>query len=254
MKRITSIVSAAALLIANAAFLSSCEDSPLTAGTDATIILIAQPETVFLDPANNINSATTRLIATVLSAEGVPQSGITVNFFNEAGTLASGSSGINTNSSGAAIDTLTVTGNDPDTFDVRAVSGALSESITITKSTGIACNSNSAPTARIAGAATQQLLGPVGPKAFSVDGSLSDDQETLIDKYIFTCGNGVAPVPGGGDTAQVTCTFDIQATPRTYTVSLQVRDQGNGVQTGGSYECAKTSTAATIQVVVTATQ
>lgn len=254
MKRTTSIMATAALLVTGAAFLSSCEDSPLTAGTDASIILIAQPETVFLDPPNNINTATTKLIATVLSAEGVPQSGITVNFFNEAGTLASGSSGIDTNSSGAAIDTLTVGVNDPDTFDVTAISGAISESITITKATGIACNSNSAPTARIGGAATQQLLGPVGPKDFAVDGSLSDDQETLIDKYIFTCGNGVSPVPGDGSAPQVTCKYDIQATPRTYTLSLQVRDQGNGIQTGGSYECAKTSTAATIQVVVTATQ
>jgi hypothetical protein len=254
MKKLTWIVPAAALLLASTAFLSSCEDSPLTAGTDATIVLIAQPETVFLDPANDINSATTKIIATVLSAEGVPQSGVTVNFFNEAGTLASGSSGVTTNSSGAAIDTLTVTVNDPDTFDVTAMSGAVSESITITKATGIACNSNSAPTARIAGAATQQLLGPVGPKAFFVDGALSSDQETLIDSYIWNCGNGVAPVPGGGDDPQVSCTYDIQATPRTYTLSLQVRDQGNGIQTGGSYECAKTSTAATIQVVVTATQ
>ena len=254
MKRITSIVSAAALLVTGGALLSSCEDSPLTAGTDATIILIAQPETVFLDPPNNVNSATTKLIATVLNAEGVPQSGITVNFFNEAGTLASGSSGVTTNSSGAAIDTLTVGVNDPDSFDVTAISGALSESITITKATGIACNSNSAPTARIAGAATQQLLGPVGPKAFAVDGALSDDQETLIDAYIFNCGNGTAPVPGGGNDPQVMCTYDIQATPRTYTLSLQVRDKGNGIETGGSYECAKTSTAATIQVVVTATQ
>jgi hypothetical protein len=254
MKRIISIVAVTALLVGSAAFLSSCEDSPLTAGTDATIILIAQPETVFLDPPNGITTATTKIIATVLSAEGVPQSGITVNFFNEAGTLASGSSGVTTNSSGAAIDTLTVGVNDPDTFEVTAISGAISESITITKATGIACNSNSAPTARIAGAGTQQLLGPVGPKAFSVDGSLSDDQETLIDSYIFTCGNGVSPEPGDGSAPQVTCTYDIQATPRTYTLSLQVRDQGNGIQTGGSYECAKTSTAATIQVTVTATQ
>ena len=48
MKRITSIVSAAALLVANAAFLSSCEDSPLTAGKDYTMVVIAQPQTVNL--------------------------------------------------------------------------------------------------------------------------------------------------------------------------------------------------------------
>jgi hypothetical protein len=362
----------AALVLAGGAFLSSCEDSPLTAGADYTMTLIAQPQAVLVNPAAGIDSGTSTLIATVLNADSVPQSGITVFFSNEGGTLASGANGVKTNGSGVAIDTLTVTADDPATFDVTATSASLTESVTITRTTvatnhppvagiiaspdgqqavgeqvifdgsgssdpdeddiitmykwiitstngdagepnpivaegpgvsgisfpsdlrdafenvqnlnvtlmvtddpaapetfadggvvayrsqttipyqivAVSCDANDAPTAVIAGGSTQQVFGGSGStQSFQLDGSLSTDPETPIETYTWNCGNGSLPLEGAGP-GKAICRYFVDGVPRTYTATLVVTDRGTGTLSGGQYECAKSSTAATVQVVV----
>ena len=364
---------AAAALAAAAIVLPGCEDSPLSAGKDFKITVIAQPGSVVVNPADNINEGTSSILATVLNADSVPQQGITVYFSSTGGTLASGTHGVKTNGAGIATDVLTVTANDPATITVTASSASVSESTTVTKTTvaenrppsalivaapqnqqsagnavvfdgsgssdpdtgqfitcykwvitstnpdtgkanpivaegpgvsGISipnesltafqnaqdltvtllvtddptataiCDknsltqvafraqqtinytitgcSNTAPTAVIAGGATQQIFGGAGTIAsFNADGSLSTDAETPIETYTWNCGNGSNP-QAGVTPSRAVCSYLVDGVARTYTVTLVVTDRGNGVinpQTG-QYQCAKQSTAASIQLTV----
>src|SRR5512137_1205248 len=102
-----------AVLIVAAAFSLGCEDSPLSAGKDYTMTLIAQPQSVVINPAAGINTAQASIVATILNKDSVPQQGITVYFSNKGGKLNSGVNGVKTNSGGVASDILTVTANDP---------------------------------------------------------------------------------------------------------------------------------------------
>ena len=368
---------AAAALAAAAIVLPGCEDSPLSAGKDFKITVIAQPGSVVIDPTQNIDQGTSTILATVLNADSVPQQGITVYFSSTGGTLAAGTHGVKTNGAGIATDLLTVTSNDPASITVTASSASISETTTVTKTTvagnrppsalivaspqngqsagnavvfdgsgssdpdqgqfitmykwvitstnpdtagpggaakpnpiiaegpgvsgvsipndtmtafrnaqdltvtllvtddptapaAFAANepvayraqqtinyaitgcSNTAPTAVIAGGATQQIFGGAGTiAAFNADGSLSSDAETPIETYTWNCGNGSSP-QAGTTPSRAVCSYLVDGVARTYTVTLVVTDRGNGVinpQTG-QYQCAKQSTAASIQLTV----
>jgi hypothetical protein len=179
MLRISRLSIAGAVLLASAAFLSGCEDSPLSAGKDYTMTLIAQPQTVVVNPAAGIDSAQATILATVLNADSVPQQGITVYFSNKGGTLNSGVNGVKTNSAGVASDILTVTSDDPAEIDVTATSAALTETIKITKSTVAV---NRPPVAVIAPVpADEQAKGQ--PVIFDGSGSSDPDTTDAITMY-----------------------------------------------------------------------
>jgi hypothetical protein len=158
---------------------TGCEDTPLTAGADYTISVIAQPGTVVINPAQGIDTAQATILATVLDAESVPQQGITVFFTSEGGSLTSGANGVKTNASGIAIDVLTVTADDPDEVVVTAISASLTDAVTVTKNS---VTGNLPPTAAI-------VASPSGSQASGkqviFDGSASSDpdEDDFITMY-----------------------------------------------------------------------
>jgi hypothetical protein len=107
------------------------------------------------------------------------------------------------------------------------------------------CSDNTAPTAVIAGAATQTRTGAVASTVhFVLDGSLSTDTQNAIQTYTWNCGNGVAPVGTG---ASVTCDYVVETTNHTYTATLVVKDQGFGLP---GLECQQSSAPASVQVTI----
>jgi len=180
MRRIMHISIAGAALLAPVVFLSGCENTPLSAGKDYTMTIIAQPQTVVVNPDVGIDSAQSTILATVLNADSVPQHGITVYFSNKGGgSLTSGANGVKTDSAGIARDTLTVTVDDPAAIDVIATSASLSQTITVTKST---VGGNSPPTADIS--ATPLTAQAVGQTViFDGSGSSDPDAGDLITMY-----------------------------------------------------------------------
>jgi len=161
----------AAFLVA-LAIASGCEDSPVTAGKDFTMGLVATPSTVVIDPPHGISSAETTIVATVLNVGGAPQSGLTVYFSNTSGVLASGTGGVMTNGNGIASDVLTVRSQDTAEITVTASSGSLTQTVKVTKTTAAV---NRPPVAVIvATPAAQQTKN----KTVVFDGSSTSDPDT----------------------------------------------------------------------------
>jgi hypothetical protein len=355
---------AGALTVVAGLMLIGCEDTPVTPGDGWTIDVVAQPSVVTIDPDSG--EATSTLIATVANDTGIPQSGVSVIFSNAGGTLSSGASGVETDGAGRATTTLTVGESDPDSIVVTVSSGALTDTVTVTKSTaavnhpptavihatpaseqavgqtvvfdgtsstdpddgdiitmyrwritstnpdtgvgnprtlegpglasvgipssgvpaftnvqdltvelsvtddptaptkfalgrpfsyrasttipykivGASCSSNAKPVAVIAGPETQVRNANGAPTvSIILDGSLSTDAEGPIAAYIWTCGNGAAPVNSTDPTT--TCTYSAGTIARSFTASLQVKDQGiNGGQ------CVQLSTIDTVTITV----
>jgi len=106
----------------------------------------------------------------------------------------------------------------------------------------IECN-NPPPTAVIAGTDPLLLAGtPTTQTSVVLDGSLSFDGETAIERYVWTCGNDFTPQPVAvGDNSRVICRYRLG----TYTATLDVADQGTGDPnpSTGTYECQKFDTA-----------
>lgn len=161
-----------AAALAAVALLTGCEDSPLTAGKDYTMTLVAKPGAVVIDPASGIDSAQASIVATILNANGVPQQNITVVFSNKGGTLASGKSGVKTDSGGIASDTLTVTANDPAESEVTATSASLTQTIKVTRTT---VPVNRPP---VAGIAASPQTEQAADKQVIFDGTGSTDPDT----------------------------------------------------------------------------
>jgi hypothetical protein len=158
---------AAGMTLTTAALLIGCEDTPLTPGEGWTMDVVAQPSVVTLEAGE----ATATLIATVANDTGVPQSGVSVIFSNAGGELASGSAGVETDGAGRAVDTLTIRDADPDSIEVTASSGALTDTVTVAKSTSTVDNP---PVADItATPPTEQVSG----QTVVFDGSGSDDPD-----------------------------------------------------------------------------
>lgn len=166
MLRWTRALGAAAVLAA-AALLIGCEDTPLTPGEGWTLTIVAQPSVVTLENGE----ATSTLVVTVANDTGVPQSGISVIFSNAGGELSPENGSVETDGAGRATATLTVRQADPESIDVVASSGALSDTVTVTKSDA---PENEAPTAVItAFPLTEQVQG----QTVVFDGSGSSDPE-----------------------------------------------------------------------------
>src|SRR5262245_51961913 len=87
---------------------TGCGDSPVTAGKDYQMYLVALPPTVHVDPDDPTAPMTSRIVATIVSDTGVPKQGLLVFFTAEGGELASGNQPVKTDSNGNAFDTLTV--------------------------------------------------------------------------------------------------------------------------------------------------
>ena len=157
----------AATVLAAAALLIGCEDTPLTPKDDWTLTIVAQPSVVTLESGE----ATSTIVATVANDTGVPQSGVSVIFSNAGGVLDPENGVVETDGAGRATATLTVRQADPDSIDVVASSGALSDSVTVTKSDA---PENAPPTAVItAFPVNEQIHGEL----VTFDGSGSSDPE-----------------------------------------------------------------------------
>ncbi|HEX4823129.1 MAG TPA: hypothetical protein VFV19_02335 [Candidatus Polarisedimenticolaceae bacterium] len=170
---------AAAALAAAAIVLPGCENSPLSAGKDFKITLIAQPGAVVIDPANNINEGTSTLLATVLDGNSVPQQGITVYFSANGGSLSSGAHGVKTSGAGIATDVLTVGANDPASITVTATSASISGTATVTK-TAVAGNR---PPSVLIVASPQNTQASGGAVVFDGSGSSDPDTGQFITMY-----------------------------------------------------------------------
>lgn len=113
----------------------------------------------------------------------------------------------------------------------------------------VLCN-NPPPTAVISGPPIITATGsPSTLTSVTLNGTLSSDGETPIDRYVWNCGNEFAPTPvQPGDNSVVICRYRLG----TYTATLNVTDQGTGqINPGtGTFECQKTSDAASVSVVV----
>lgn len=171
-----------------AALLAGCTNSPLSAGKDFTMTLLAQPQAVVINPAVGINTAQSTILATVLNADSVPQSGLTVYFSTKGGSLTSGKNGVKTNAAGIASDVLTIAAADPPECDVTAASASITATVKITKTTVAV---NHPPTAAVAASPhDEQASG----KQVIFDGSGSTDPDTgdsiTMYKWVITSTNG----------------------------------------------------------------
>jgi len=234
-----------AVFLAALAIASGCEDSPLTAGKDFKMFLLANPSSVQVDPDHPSVPLTSTIVATIVNATGVPQKGIVVFFGSTpGGELASNTHPVPTDSNGNAYDTLTVDPNGPVEVSVTATSTALTQSVKVTRTGGV-CSTNTAPTARIVPSATQTF--PAGAVDSTHDtgmlsGLTSSDTQNGIQNYTWTCFDGDVPVLGPA----VTCTYTYESSAKTYTIKLVVTDQG----LTGHPECARSSAPATVTVNV----
>jgi hypothetical protein len=227
----------AAAFLAALALATGCEDTPLFAGKDFKMTLVAE----------NQDAVTWDVVATVVNDANEPQPGITVAFSSSSGgTLLHGSSGVSTHSDGRAIDVLTVQEGAPASITVTATSAALTKTVTITTSAGGVCNINSPPDAAILPSGTQTL--PDGVMGAShdlvLDGTTSFDLQTPSENlhYLWDCqgSNSLKTTP------TATCTYTNGSVEGHFTVTLTVTDDG---LVDHESECALTDSAS-IDVIV----
>ncbi len=127
----------------------------------------------------------------------------------------------------------------------------------------VLCSENSAPTATIAGPETVVVSGAPGQfvqGGVNLDGRLSQDQDTGLAAFAWSCGSEFAPT----DTAvnpdlpfsQVRCDYKVEGVIKTYTVTLAVKDKGTGLidPTTGTFPCQKVSEQDTVMVQVSPLQ
>ncbi len=131
MNRFITSSAAALLLLVLMVASVGCEDSVLTAPTDATIVMAANPGTVVIDPNLGETEGTTTIVAQVFDSSGNPLSGVAVLFSTTGGSLASAGTTVQTNDSGIATDTLTVTTNSPQESIVSAQSSSVSQGVSV---------------------------------------------------------------------------------------------------------------------------
>jgi len=224
-----------AAFLAVLAIASGCEDSPMTAGKDFKMILIANPSSVRIDPVND-PTPTSTLVATIVNATGAPQKGFLVFFSSNGGELASDTQGIATDSNGNAYDTLTVSAQDPAEISVTATSTTLTQTVKVAKTVFDACAANAAPTAAFT-ASTPAPGNPDDTRQVSLNSTSSDTSPGVIQTYVWDCGNGL---PGVGDQT-ATCDYVVGAVTRSYTITLTVTDNGFGGP-GPTYTCQKSTT------------
>jgi hypothetical protein len=120
--------------LAALALATGCEDSTV-AGKDSTMVLVASPSTVQVDPAADPPTDTTTIVATILSVTGFPAKGIKVFFGATGGVLDPENVGVITNSDGLAAVQLTVGADDPAEITVTATSASLTKTVVVKKTT-----------------------------------------------------------------------------------------------------------------------
>ncbi len=99
---------------------------------------------------------------------------------------------------------------------------------------------NTRPTAVIAGPDTITQTGSASTlTSITLDGTLSSDPETAIDRWVWNCGNGLAPTEVAPDGSIVICRYR----PGDYVATLEVVDRGTGVinPSTGTFFCQKFS-------------
>jgi hypothetical protein len=217
------------------AIASGCEDSPVTAGKDDQMFVVALPPTVHVDPDDPTAPMESTIVATVVNATGTPKSGLLVFFSSSGGELASSTQPVETDSNGNAYDTLTMLPGGPGDVTVTATSTSLTETATVTNG---ACEANVPPTASFT--VGDQTSNADGTKSVEVTSTSTDVAPTppgAIKSYDWDCGNA-SPV---GTTAIETCTYRPGTASTVYTIRLTVRDNGLG-GSGPTYACQKSGT------------
>ena len=225
-----------AVFLAALAIASGCEDSPVTAGKDFKLILLANPTTVRVNPSNPGTPPTSALVATIVSDKGVPQKGFVVFFTSNGGDLASNTQGVTTDTDGNARDTLTVGAQDPAEISVTATSTTLTQTVKVTKTTVDPCAANAAPTAAFT-ASTPAAGSPGDARPVNLSSTSSDASPGVIKTYAWDCGNGMQ----GGSASTATCNYVVGTDTKIYTITLTVTDDGLG-GAGPTYTCQKSST------------
>lgn len=245
--RISFAVALAAAAIVGSLFALSCTDADLTAPTDGTIVLRANPSTIVIDPNNLVEDppgsgtfvpqtqGSSTLVAQVFDSTGQPLQNIAVLFSTAAGTLGSGGQGgsqassVKTDSSGIAQDTLTIRNTDPNDIEVSATSSSISTKITVKKS--LVSQNRDPSAAIITSPREKQAVG----KPVIFDGTASvdpDDDPITMYRWSITSDN---PDPGrpspfvveGPSDSALELTFQ---NVQNLVVNLRVTDEPNAAQ------------------------
>lgn len=176
---------ATATILLVALVLTGCEDSGVTAPSDAQIIVSANPGTVVIDTEAGETEGRTTITAQLFDAEGFPLTGVAVTFTADGGTLASAPdpgdppSAIETDDNGIAVDVLTLALGDDAPVQVTARSGTLTGIISVDK---VIDSGNIEPEAIIVAEPTNPNQQQVGlPVVF--DGRDSSDPDGQITCY-----------------------------------------------------------------------
>lgn len=236
-----------AIFLAALALATGCEDTPLLAGKDFKMTLVAEVNT---DP--DLTEPTWNIIASVVNEANVAQSGITVFFSSTTGgVLAHGSAGVSTHSDGRAVETLTLAPDAPASITVTASSAALTKTVNVTTTGAGTCDINTPPTAVINPSSIPTLPGKTGTETTvptpNLSGATSHDHQTAVENlsYSWDC-------DGGNSTSttedHIICVYTYQTEQQQHTITLTVTDDGLQDETG----CEK-SEEATITVTVPGT-
>jgi adhesin/invasin len=155
---------AAGLILLAIATCGSCEKGEVLAPAESTIVLTAVPNPATFPPGVKTKEVT--IEARLRTKEGFPQQGVNVTFTTTSlGTLTPTSAV--TNSDSIATAKLTLLDSDPDSVDVAATSGGITQTVKITK--------------RLAGGAPSDgTLTVSGPATVTIDpASTGQSQKTV---------------------------------------------------------------------------
>jgi len=223
------LAAALTVLLLVAANFVGCESSDITAPMDAQIIVRATPQTVIIDREAGETEGVSVITAQLFDAQGFPLDGIAVSFSTTAGTLATEPPPgqppitVETNSSGTAADTLTMTLNDPAEAVVTAQSATLSNDVTVNLDVDVG---NQPPDAVV-------TISPSGGQAIdsfvTFNASLSSDPDfdpiTCYQWIISSSLPAIDPVVFQGETmSNFTESYSAE---QTLTVQLRVSDVPN---------------------------
>jgi PKD domain len=218
-------LTALAALVALGLALAGCESTPLTADPEGELKLSANPTTVVIDTSAGETDGQTSILAQVLDSAGFPMQDVAVTFLASGGALQSSAGGtpvaVQTNANGVAVDVLTLDLQDPASIEVGASSGALSQTVTITKSVSAG---NTPPSAVMA---VEPQDGQVKGQTVTFDGRGSSDPDGSITCYQWTIDsnlNGSDEVIQGATESVVSRTY---ATEQRLTITLRVSDDAD---------------------------
>jgi hypothetical protein len=219
-----------AAFLAALALATGCEDTPLFAGKDFKMTLVAE----------SVDETTWDIVATVVNDVNVPQPGITVAFSSSSGgSLLHGSSGVSTHSDGRAIDVLTIEPGAPASITVTATSAALTKTVTVTTTGAGICDINTPPVAVIEPPDDRTLPAKTGTDTTvatpNLSGTSSTDLQTATLTFLWDCDGGISTSTTDD---HIVCTYTYQAQAVVHHVTLTVTDGG---LVGHETECEKSA-------------